>query len=65
MITLLLEGYLWYLLLYNFECVFECNMLHHNLLCNMHNDINFNTNDIDYANNNMNLMLFCDLFHVI
>lgn len=31
----------------------RCNILYHNLLCNMHNDIYFNKNDMDYTDDNI------------
>ena len=43
----------------------EYNMLYHNLLCNMYNDINSNKNDMNCTNNGMNLMSLCFLFDII
>ena len=31
----------------------RCNILYHNLLCNMHNDIYFNKNDMDYTDDDI------------
>lgn len=41
---------------------FGYNILHHNLLGNMYNNISFNKDDMDYTNNEMNLMSLIGFF---